>query len=192
MTSPIQKRKLYCFVDESGQDTLGELFIVAVVIAQAEFAALEDELERIEKLSGKNRMKWHDAKPARRLEYIRQVITLPALSGKLTYNLFHHTKDYWQHTAEAIAQSLATQAEYDTVTVLIDALPKAKVTWFGFELRRRGIKVRKIRGIRKEDASAMMRLADALCGFVRAAKSGRSEFDKLLQWALQEGIVKEL
>jgi len=33
---PPAKSKLYCYVDETGQDTLGELFIVAVVVSDAD------------------------------------------------------------------------------------------------------------------------------------------------------------
>ena len=47
-------QKLYCFVDETGQDTKGEFFLVAVVIKEAEdLETLQEKLSEIEKLSKK-------------------------------------------------------------------------------------------------------------------------------------------
>lgn len=50
-------RRLYCYVDETGQDTRGALFIVAVVIAEEDAEHLRRVCERIERETGK-RAKW--------------------------------------------------------------------------------------------------------------------------------------
>jgi hypothetical protein len=47
-----QKQKLYCYVDETGQDTDGRLFLVSVVVTEQEQEAFARELERIEAESG--------------------------------------------------------------------------------------------------------------------------------------------
>ena len=50
----------------------------------------------------------------------------------------------------------------------------------GSYLYRAGVPVRKVRGIRKEENDALCRLADAVCGLVRAAiEEGES---KKLSW----------
>lgn len=46
-------QKLYCYVDESGQDTKGEIFVVGIVILEQERERMEKELESIETISGK-------------------------------------------------------------------------------------------------------------------------------------------
>ena len=69
-------QKLYCYVDESGQDTHGELFIVAVVITDDQREALLSALEQIERDSGKGANKWHKTMPQRRLDYIAAVLKL--------------------------------------------------------------------------------------------------------------------
>ena len=51
---------------------------------------------------------------------------------------------------------------------------------------------RKSGGWRKEGADALMRLADALCGFVRAALAGQAEMKRLLESGERKGYVKEL
>ncbi len=55
-------QRLFCYVDESGQDTEGQLFIVSVVLAQAERDSLISLWEQIEQQSGKGSSKWVKAK----------------------------------------------------------------------------------------------------------------------------------
>lgn len=50
--SKARKQKLYCYVDEIGQDTEGQLFLVSVVVTEQEQEAFARELERIEAESG--------------------------------------------------------------------------------------------------------------------------------------------
>ena len=82
-------RKLYCYVDESGQDTKGKLFVVAVVITAEERERIIDLLEAIELVTGKHRMKWIRTSHARRLAYVRRVLSLSILRNKLSVALFH-------------------------------------------------------------------------------------------------------
>ncbi len=45
-------KKLYCYADETGQDTKGAFFLVAVVITpKASVAAIKKQLEEIERYS---------------------------------------------------------------------------------------------------------------------------------------------
>jgi hypothetical protein len=51
-------QNFYCYVDETGQDTLGQFFIVSVVVTESERDSLTAELDMIERLSGKGKVKW--------------------------------------------------------------------------------------------------------------------------------------
>ncbi|MCX6810115.1 MAG: DUF3800 domain-containing protein [Candidatus Berkelbacteria bacterium] len=51
-------RKIYCYVDETGQDTNGDLFIVAIVLAGAQKDQMEKKLLEIENKSAKGIRKW--------------------------------------------------------------------------------------------------------------------------------------
>lgn len=50
--------KLYCYIDETGQDNFGRLFIVAVVITGKKREDLRYLLRHIETTSEKGRHKW--------------------------------------------------------------------------------------------------------------------------------------
>lgn len=49
------KQKLYCYVDENGQDTKGDIFIVSVVVTGKERDRLLNLCEEIEVESGKGK-----------------------------------------------------------------------------------------------------------------------------------------
>jgi len=54
------------------------------------------------------------------------------------------------------------------------------------------IRVRKVRGVRKDESDALIRLADALCGFVRGAVEGQEAMQGLLEQGKRTGFLKEL
>jgi DNA-binding transcriptional regulator YdaS (Cro superfamily) len=187
-------QKLYCYVDETGQDVRSTFFLVSVVITEGEREELVKALERIEHDSGKGRRKWLEARDEQRSAYIRQVLANSLFKGKLHYAVYAPGPDYFTKTVLTVARAITgyvTTEEY-RATVLIDGLPKSLVSQAGVALRRLRVKTFKVRGVRKEESDALMRLADAVCGFVRAAREGRAEFATLLERAKEGGVIREL
>ena len=201
--------KLYCYADESGQDTQGNLFIVATVITAEEREDLINILELIERDTGKNNLKWHKASHPRRVAYIRRVLNLNILKGKLFYAHYtnHSTRDYLALTARTIGQSIqqfapATNLSQSTninieinakiieAIVIMDALPDSVIPELRRQVRQYQVFVKKARGLRKEENHAILRLADALCGFIRDAIEGDAALNALLQRATREGKIK--
>ncbi len=186
-------RKLYCYVDESGQDSVGRLFIVSVVIAESERDKLVKQLEAVEFATGKGRRKWTQTRDKSKWAYIQGIFNIPELKNKLSYTLYYNVIDYLPRTILATAQAITTYVAGDyKAIVFIDGLPKSQTRWFGRELRHLRIKTEKVRGVRKEEASALMRLADAVCGFVRAAITGQKEMAELLERAKAKGYLRQI
>lgn len=119
--------KLFCYVDETGQDTQGRLFVVAVVVTESERDELRQQCSAIELESGKGQRKWVKSKHDRRLAYMRQVVNIPALHGRLCFSASYDHANYLEETVRAIAGSLrlAENAEFQA-TVLIDGLPRSR------------------------------------------------------------------
>ena len=186
-------QKLYCYVDETGQDTRGMFFIVSVVVMGNEREELRRKLNEIEKSTGKGKVKWTAAEDKARVAYMREVLKTQIFKGKLVYSFYANTTDYLPRTVLTTARAITTKVigPYKA-TILIDGLPRSKVRWFGKELRHLAIRTKKVRGIQKEESEPLIRLADALCGFVRTAISGREEILGLLEKAKDEGIILEL
>jgi hypothetical protein len=164
------KQHLYCYVDETGQDTNGQFFVVSVVISDSRRAELIAALEAIERRSGKGNVKWMKVRGRQRLDYISEVLGSALFKGSLYFSLYTGTKAYMATTVMTTAQAiLRAQQSATPAVVYVDGLPKSRLRWFGVELRRLSIRTDKIVGVRREEADALIRLADACCGFVRAA-----------------------
>jgi hypothetical protein len=186
-------QKLYCYVDESGQDTEGKFFIVSVVVTAHERDKMTELCEKIEMASGKRRRKWIKADHAKRIEYIQRIFREPDFSGKLNVAIYQNSKEYLPLTVLTIARTILLRGESDyKATILIDGLPRAQEKWIGNELRHLRIQVRKVRGTQTDDNDALIRLADAVCGLVRGAMEGSTEMASLVELAKRVGVLKEV
>ncbi len=186
------KTKLYCYVDETGQDTEGTLFIVSVVITDRERDKYQQVCEAIEQGTGKRQAKWIKTSYERRLNYVQRVLETPLLVGKLNYAVYRDIKAYQGPVVQAIARALegASEGEYQ-VTVLIDGLPRKLERAVSKQLRKEGVRVKKVRGI-KDESDSLIRLADALCGLVRAATEGQPAMVSLLNQGMARGVLRDL
>jgi len=61
----------------------------------------------------------------------------------------------------------------------------------GLQLRRSGVRAKKVRGL-KDEADALIRLADAVCGFVRGATEGQPAMRVLFERGMQTGVLRDL
>jgi hypothetical protein len=162
------KRKFYCYVDESGQDTAGHLFVVSVVVAGREARdQLEKVLEELEQSSGKREKKWQAAKFDQRVSYLAGLSAIRELHRHLFAAKYEASKEYEALTTLTIAQAINTVAKTDyRVTIIIDGLSAASRQRVTRDLRKLKITYDKVVGGR-EQSSALLRLADALAGLMR-------------------------
>mgnify|MGYP006946108918 CR=1 FL=1 len=117
------------------------------------------------------------------------LLQLAEFKEKLCYAVYRNEKDYLSSTVLATAQAIKSNlGEKYQAVVFIDGLPKSEIRWFGTKLRHLGVNTEKVRGVRKEESDSLMRLADAICGFVREASEGNSPE---LQELLKKGLIKE-
>lgn len=189
-------QKLYAYIDESGQDTAGRIFIVAAVVITNSDAKndLFRLCEALEQLSGKGNAKWKKAKSGRRLEYLRRVFTEKRFHGRLRYAVFSNSSEYDLATIKGIAKVIQWEQPPDTTNIiLVDGLSKTKRQEYAQELRKLGIRIYKIRGVAKDENDALIRLADALAGFIRdvldeKSPDGREMFER----ARSSGVLVEV
>jgi hypothetical protein len=191
----LPKQKLYCYVDETGQDTLGELFIVSVVVAGENRESLTAALEAAEQASGKGNVKWMSSRHRARREYIQAVLHNAAFKNTLYFASYRNSKSYMALTVLSTAKAILSAAveQHSQAMVYVDGLPKARLRWFGTELRHLSVRTSKVAGVRREETDALIRLADACCGFVRQALSGQNpQITELFVRAKREGYLREV
>src|SRR3989344_928511 len=160
--------KLYCYVDETGQDTAGELFLVAVVLKEAhEVDFLEKRLEEIEAETGKKQLKWKKASNKIKKSYLKEISQLKELKQTVYYSIYRSSKEYSKLTSLTIAKTVLSKGlDSYSVNIIIDGLNNKEREIVRGELKTLRIKYGKIRGMRDQQ-SVFLRLADAMAGFLR-------------------------
>lgn len=186
------RQKLYCYVDETGQDTKGKLFLVSVVITISNKEGLRDKLRKIEQMSGKKSRKWTKSTRRQRKEYIEAVIADNIFTNSISYSEYHNTCAYVDLTILSTAKSLLDKARppYEA-TVFVDGLNKTERHRFSAGLRKLKVKVRKVRGIR-DQSDEFIRLADAIAGFVRDSLEEDQIIRSLYKKAERNNIIKKI
>ncbi len=189
--------RLYLYADESGQDTKGRFFLVALMAVQPELhQRLSDDLLRIEKQTGKDK-KWTKSKIRHRHAYIERIFTLPYLHGHLFVAKFEDTTQYRECMLDAIERALsvlAAKGDY-RVSVFIDGLQKSTRRRISTDLRSRmrsePIGIEKVQG-RNDQNDALIRLVDSIAGLGRHASDQVTDMVALYRLALRRGIIIEI
>lgn len=162
------KQKLYCYVDETGQDTKGSFFLVTVVLEEQEhIEGLQKKLEEIEKSTKKNLLKWTKTPFKVREQYLLHLTEIKGLKGSIFYSTYQDTKEYIPLISLSVAKSILSKEEDNyTATIIIDGLKGKEMDEVRKELKKLKISYRKIRGM-KDEQDAILRLADSIAGFLR-------------------------
>lgn len=148
MENALTVQKIHCFVDETGQDTAGQYFIVSVVVAQEDREQLVELLETLEQETGKKATKWHKTSKETKKRFIEQVFKHQILQHKIYYSSHRNTTSYQELTVLTIAAAIhATrhQSKYKA-SIFIDGLQKSQVTVVTAKLRKIGVSTEKVRG----------------------------------------------
>ncbi len=175
---PKQTRKLYCYVDETGQDTKGQIFIVVAIVA-ARPNELAEKLEAAETSSGKGKVKWHRSRQGREA-YIESIFSA-SIHFRVYYQTFTGPElSYELATVQATANAIDAFCHREGIenykaTIVIDGLHRSVQHRMGKLLRNLGIRTKSVRGERDE-TNPMIRLADAIAGIVRESSEGNAHF----------------
>lgn len=188
-------QKLYCYVDETGQDTAGRIFIVTIVVVGDDRDELLQLCEEIEEKTGKGIRKWHRAKPELRLAYLRAIFKEKRFKGTLFYSVFQDTKDYDLATILSIAKAVRRKvpAERYRLLVYIDGLEKSKRQYYRNQLRGLGVSPKNVQGVRRDESNALTRLADMVAGLLRDGLEGEyQELVNLYRRGKRQGFLVEV
>lgn len=192
--SAAKRQRINNYVDESGQDTKGKLFTVAVVAVE-DSDKFRQLCESAEEISGKRKKKWASAERSRRLDYLRAVIQeADSLNVTLFYSVFHKTTDYDAATINGIAKAILRLSPFNSdMYVYVDGLAKGKRSTYKTGLRRLSCPVKKVSGVRKDENEPLIRLADALAGAAgELLKYQASDLEILFSEAKRHGLLVQL
>lgn len=173
-------QKLYCYVDETGQDTKGKFFLVSIVIAERTIKeTVEKQLLEIERKTRKQTAKWQAAPYQRRIDYLNAILEMKLLKNSIFYSVYKTTKEYVPLTTYTIAKAIGTKSgESYQAIITIDGLNKKQRQQVMRGLRQLRVKYKKVRGAR-DQSDPLIRLADTLAGFLRDFEEKQS-YTKLI------------
>jgi len=185
-------QKLYCYVDETGQDTSGEMFLVSVIITEKEQQELRKKLEEVEKQTKKRFSKWVKTKKDIKQKYLQKIIETNLFRDRIFFAQYTQTKEYTEAIINCVAKAILRRAtEKYEANIYIDGLSRTERRKFASGLRKLKIKVRKVRGAR-DQSEIFIRLADAIVGFVRDFLEKEKYTEKLYQKATQRKIIQAI
>ncbi len=163
--------KLYCWTDETGQDTRGKFFLVSILLSNKEQTEeLKNRISEIEKKT-KGKTKWTKTDNKRKILFLKTILNLRVLRKNLYYSVYQDTTAYTPLTAMAISKAVIYKVKnYDgkyKVNIVIDGLGKKDREIVRKELKNLNIKYNKIKIGLKDEQDVLLRLVDALAGFIR-------------------------
>jgi len=183
------KRTLYVYVDESGMETGGAFFVVGIVLTGNPYQ-VANNLEAIETLSQKGIKKWRKANWHYRQDYIERIGKLDLLKGSIYREVHRSGKNFQELTADTVAAASQTKKGHTKLIVYVDALRKREIHAFKRYLKPSFRKTKVVvRGVRKDENNALIRLADALCGVVSDADRGHEWSVKALARLKRRGVL---
>ncbi|MFQ6032640.1 MAG: DUF3800 domain-containing protein [Candidatus Zixiibacteriota bacterium] len=184
--------KLYCYVDETGQDTKGKFFLVSVVIVGKDRDEIRGRLREIEKASKKGKKKWTQATLTQKQLYINQILTTTLFREAIFYAQYSDAIEYFSLIIKTIAEAISKKVQRDyRATVLIDGLGRPERRRVGSGLRKEGVKVEKVRGLR-HGSDEFIRVADAVAGFTRDFFEGKPHTVEPYKEAVKAKVLKEV
>ena len=187
------KQKLYAYIDESGQDTEGVMFVVSILVLQEERDKILKDLEDIEFRSKKGNTKWHKSHYVYRESYIEEISRYANLKNKIFFEIFNDSKKYIELTSYAAAKAILKNKKHDYIaTVFVDGFRKREIEIFTRGLRDLNIRTRKVRGVKREENDVFIRLVDSICGVVRDSYENNKNSKRLLEKRKKNNIINEL
>ena len=186
------KQKLYCYVDETGQDSGAEFFIVVAVVSDKEQDMLRKQLIKIESLAKIGLRKWHKSQHKRKKQYLQLILEKRVGKGEIYFGRYKKPIPFFLPMLETLEKSILDKAKKNYQTIIyVDGIDKKKAAELTNALRIRKIKLRFVRSARDE-SEPLIRLADRWAGCIRAAFSGKKDEKEIFRNAKKQKYIKKI
>ena len=186
------RQKLYCYVDESGQDTISDFFIVVAVLSDREQEEFRKAIVSIEQRAGIKYSKWHSTKVSRRLRYIELAIEHKVGHADVFFSSYPKPLPYLLPMIEVLERAIKLKAAPAyTARVFVDGIDRKKAAELTNALRLHGVSLEMVRG-RRDESEPIIRLADMWAGCIRGAVLGKAEERALLRRATEGSYITRI
>jgi len=183
-------QKLYCYVDETGQDAASDIFVVVAVVSAAEQEPFRQALMDIEHLAGIGQVKWHKLLSVRRMRYLNLVLERNLGREETFFGPYPKPLPYFFPLLDVLEQAIKIKAVPPySARVFVDGIDRKKGAELTNALRLRGVSLELVRS-RRDESEPIIRLADRWAGCIRRALSGHCDEQALLERALETKYIR--
>ena len=184
-------KKLYCYVDETGQDARSNIFILVAIIANENPTHISEELRHLEIALKLYNTKWHKSSHPLRIRFIQEFISKYNFDLSLYFMLINKPVIYHLSIIEILCRAITEENDPDAQAIIfIDGLDKLSGKKITAALRTRNFKIKLVKGVRDE-SEPLIRLADRWAGCIRMAISGNEQCRNLVFDAQRKSILKK-
>jgi len=185
-------QKIYCYVDESGQDVKSDFFVVVAVVNDKEQDILRKKLLEIEALAKTSGRKWHKLRDDRRIKYLYAVLKNNTGKGDIYFGRYEKPLPYFLPMLDVLEKSIAQKITGNyKATICVDGIDRKKSAEITNALRLRGISLEMVKS-RRDESEPIIRLADMWAGCIRGAMLGKENSGIVLKKAEQEKYLCDL
>lgn len=185
-------QKIYCYVDETGQDTKSEFFIVVAIVNDKDQNLLRRNLYEIESLTKIGKRKWHKSSFDRRKQYLNLLIKKDICKGDIYFGHYKKPIPYFLPMLEVLEKAIIDKAKEDyKAIVYVDGIDKKKANELTNALRVRKIKLELVKS-KRDESEPLIRLADRWAGCIRASFLQKKEYRDILERAKNKKFIKEV
>ena len=185
-------KKLYCYVDETGQDVGSKVFIIVAVVVISNVDAARERLQELEAKTRIGKIKWHKSDYKYRIKFMEEFLLGDNKDLRIYFLKVRKPVFYYLPTVEILQRAIAANNASNTQAIIcIDGLDKFSGKKYTNALRTKTLKIKLAKGARDE-SEALIRLADRWAGCIRMALSGNEDCEALMARAEKKGILKEV
>ena len=187
----LKVQKLYCYVDESGQDTKSDIFVVVVVANDKNQAEIRNQLFQLERQTKIGKRKWHKTLKTIKYEFLKMQIESKILTGDIFFGRFTKPIPYFLPIIEVLEKAIKLKAENNySSNIYVDSIDKKKAKELTNALRFKKIKLQMIKS-RRDESEPIIRLADRWAGYIRELQFNKKQ-EKLFIQAIKAKCIIEI
>jgi len=187
-----KKQKIYCYVDETGQDAGSKVFIVVAAVVKGKPEVVRLSLSKLERRLKIGNKKWHKSRHKDRINFISNFLEEKFNHLQIYFGRFKKPSPYFFPTFEVIQKSLEFYSQEPIEAIIYvdgqDSISAKKMT---NALRSKRLHLNLVKGLRDE-TEVLIRLADRWAGCLRLAFLGDDECRDLVTKAKNISLLKEI
>lgn len=186
------KQKIFCYVDESGQDARSKVFVVVALVTHEDITKIRQAVEKVESASGAGFRKWHKLTTTRKHKFIRLVLEQKVAKGDIFYGTYEKPIPYFLPMLNVLGKAIKLKAPKSyQANVYVDGIDKKKARELTNALRVEGVSLSHVRS-KRDESESLIRLVDRWAGCIRSSLEHKNKETDFVKKAQKQGYLTDV